>query len=151
MGQAVDQGAYQDPQPHHLGKGDGKGLLDETGHRDHRDGHDEQHGGGPLAGHRLLHQQVEQQGDEQHGRQGIVGQQGHQQHAADHHGQQQSATQQPFAKAERLAGSAQHHPGHDDPEVGHGQRQAVTDPRREPDASANAQYSPVGVMHLAPQ
>ena len=63
----------------------------------------------------------------------------------------QIATQQPFAKAERLAGSAQHHPGHDDPEVGHGQRQAVTDPRREPDARANAQYSLVGVMHLVPQ
>ncbi len=96
MCQAVDQGAYQDPQRHHLGKGDGKGLLDETGHRDHRDGHDEQHGGGALAGHRLLHQQVEQQGDEQHGRQGIVGQQGDQQHPGGHDSQQQQPPASPF-------------------------------------------------------
>ncbi len=89
MRHAVDQGAYQDPKPHHLGDGNGKGLLDETGHRDHRDGHDEQHGGGPLASHRLLHQQVEQQADKQHGRQGIVGQQRNQQHPGGHDPQQQ--------------------------------------------------------------
>ena len=146
MGHPVDQGAYEDPQRHHLGKGDGKCLLDEAGHRDHSDGHDEQHGGS-LVRQRLLHQTMEQQCDEQHRRQRIVGQQGHQQHAADHHGQQQGATQQPFAKAERLAGATQHHPGHDDPEMRHGQRQPVADQGCQCDAGANAQYCPVGVMH----
>ncbi|WP_434471543.1 hypothetical protein [Aeromonas veronii] len=113
IGDPVHQHADQHPRCHHFGEGDGQCLLDETGHGDHRDGHDEQYGWGTFACHRLLHQEIEQQCDQQHSRQGIVGQQGHQPYPTGHDPQQEGCACQPLLQANRFSGLAQHQPGHD--------------------------------------
>ena len=121
------------------------GTTRGTGHRDHRDGMIRQHGGRPCLAHRLACiSQSRAAGDDSTAPPGRLSRWVSRGTSSTPAGRRSPAAGacQPLFRPGALPGRHSTNPGHDDPEVGHGQRQAVTDPRREPDARANAPAQP---------